>query len=139
MARLLGMSDTHYQRYERDPAMMSARKPPKRIVQLVQAFNEGYRPKGWPRKHRAKAKLRLVRDFLSAKLQSRNVTMTDKAIDVAALLRDFATSQARIERLEAALRLYASDCDSDGNTATCGCIRNLCCMTARAALKDDPA
>jgi hypothetical protein len=65
--------------------------------------------------------------------------MTDKAIDVAALLRDFATSQARIERLEAALRLYASDCDSDGNTATCGCIRNLCCMTARAALKDDPA
>ena len=47
------------------------------------------------------------------------------------------TAQARIAELEAALRVYADDCDATPH-APCGYEGNLCCQTARRALEAKP-
>lgn len=48
MAAVLDTNETSVKKWETSPANASHRPPPARVVRLIRAYLEGYRPADWP-------------------------------------------------------------------------------------------
>ena len=57
MAQLTEVDVTSVYKWERDPALKTARPAPVRVVRLIKAYQAGFRPEDWPERLRNKQPL----------------------------------------------------------------------------------